>query len=145
MNGEQSFYVPAANVSRAASDALLAAAIEAAQQHGVHVSVAIVDAGGEIKGFSRTDHAPFLTADAAIDKAWTAASFGYPTHVWNEYFGDPKLAPLAKTPRLLAVGGGHPLVVDGKLTGGIGISGGTYVQDQHIAEAALKAVGFDCP
>ncbi|WP_426132751.1 heme-binding protein [Pseudomonas sp. PWP3-1b2] len=48
-------------------------------------------------------------------------------------------------PRLLAVGGGHPLVVDGKLTGGIGISGGTYVQDQHIAEAALKAVGFDCP
>ena len=31
----------------------------------------------------------------------------------------------------------------GKLTGGIGVSGGTYVQDQQIAEAAIRAIGFD--
>lgn len=96
-----------------------------------------------MKWFSRSDQAPFLTADAAIDKAWTAASYGYPTHVWNEYLADPKLQPLSKLPRFLALGGGYPLISSGKLTGGIGVSGGTYLQDQQIAEAAIRAIGFD--
>lgn len=36
-------------------------------------------------------------------------------------------------------------LVDGQLIGGIGISGGSYTQDQDAAEAALKAVGFAFP
>ena len=65
----------------------------------------------------------FLTVDVAIDKAWTASSFGYATHVWNDYItADPKVAPLAYRPRMVAVGCGYPILEDGKLIGGIGIS-----------------------
>jgi hypothetical protein len=57
---------------------------------------------------------------------WTASSFGYATHVWNDYVtADPKVAPLAHRPRMVAVGGGYPILEDGKLIGGIGISGAT--------------------
>ena len=53
------------------------------------------------------------------------------------------VAQLAHQPRLVAVGGGVPIVAGGKLVGGIGISGGNAVQDQQAAEIALKALGFD--
>lgn len=74
------------------------------------------------------------------------ASFGYPTHVWNDYVSnDPKVAPLAYRPRMVAVGGGYPILEDGKLIGGIGISGGNYQQDQDACVEALTKIGFELP
>ena len=134
-----------AAVSGAASDALLKAGLETAARLGFEAAVAVVDAGGALKGFARSDGAPFLTADVAINKAWTAGSYGYPTHIWNDYVADPKVAPLANLPRMMPVGGGYPLLHGGKLVGGIGISGGSYTQDQDAAKAALEQVGFDLP
>ena len=110
------------------------------------VKVAVVDATGNLRAFERTDDAPFLTVDVAIDKAWSSASFGYPTHVWNDYVSnDPKVAPLAYRPRMVAVGGGYPILEDGKLIGGIGISGGNYQQDQDACVEALTKIGFELP
>lgn len=135
---------PAASITRAAAAALVDAAREAAGNIGIEVAIAVTDSAGHLKLFERTDGAPFLTADVAIGKAWTAASYGIPTHVWNAYLtGDPKVAQLAHVPRLVAVGGGYPVKEGGTLIGGIGVSGGTYQQDQDIAEAALKAEGFE--
>ena len=56
---------------------------------------------------------------------------------------NPGVAQLAHQPRLVAVGGGMPIVAGGALVGGIGISGGNAVQDRQAAEIALKALGFD--
>lgn len=134
-----------ASVTRVAANALVEAALKAAEEAGIGAAVAVTDATGVLKAFARTDDAPFLTAEVAINKAWTAASYGYPTHVWNDYVADPKVAPLAYLPKMMAVGGGYPLLDDGKLVGGIGISGGNYQQDQDVAEAALKAFGFTLP
>ncbi len=165
---------PTAAVTREAAQALIAAALTAAKSIapspavrgllasaamavttataagpamsiGIEAAVAVTDATGALKAFERTDGAPFLAAEVAINKAWTAASYGYPTHVWNAYVADPNVAPLAYLPRMMAVGGGYPLVDDGKLVGGIGISGGNVQQDQDAAEAALRALGFDVP
>jgi len=58
---------------------------------------------------------------------------------------DPKVAPLAYRPRMVAVGGGYPILEDGKLIGGIGISGGTYQQDQDACVQALEKIGFQLP
>jgi len=44
---------------------------------------------------------------------------------------------------MVAVGGGYPITEDGKLIGGIGISGGNYQQDQQAAVIALRKLGFD--
>ncbi|WP_413620528.1 heme-binding protein, partial [Klebsiella pneumoniae] len=86
----------------------------------------------------------FITTDYL--QQCRSASFGYPTHVWNDYVSnDPKVAPLAYRPRMVAVGGGYPILEDGKLIGGIGISGGNYQQDQDACVEALTKIGFELP
>lgn len=129
-------------LSLEAAHELLAHAHQACALRGFAATIAITDAGGHLRAFERADNAPFLTADVAVDKAWTAASFGMSTYQWNQYMSDPTVAPLAQHPRLMAVGGGVPIALDGKLVGGIGISGGTSTQDHEAAEAALQALGL---
>lgn len=138
--------IATASINREAALSLIDAALDAARKIGIEAAVAVVDATGHLRAFERTDGAPFLTTDVAIDKAWSSASFGFPTHVWNDYVSnDPKVAPLAYRPRMVAVGGGFPILESGKLIGGIGISGGNYQQDQDAAVAALEKLGFELP
>ena len=132
-----------ASVSRSAAVALIDAALIAAKRLGLEVAVAVTDGTGTLRAFERLDGAPFLTAEVAINKAWTSASYGHPTHVWNAYVAAPKVAPIVNIPHMMAVGGGYPLVESGKLIGGIGVSGGSAEQDQEIAESALKALGLE--
>lgn len=134
---------PAGSINREAAYALIEAARKAAEETGIETTIAIVDRGGHLKAFERSDQAAFLTTDVAVDKAWTAASFGLPTHTWSEIIGNSEVAQLAHRPRLVAVGGGYPIVVDGQVVGGLGISGGNALQDQQACEKALRYVGFD--
>ena len=134
---------PATAITRDAALALNAAARRAAHDLGIAVTIAVTDAAGHLVAFERDDDAPFLTVDVAIDKAWTAASFGLPTHTWNTLLANDAIAQLAHRPRLVAVGGGLPVVVDGQVVGGIGISGGNAAQDQQAAQAALESLGFE--
>ncbi len=146
MNVPQTKSYPTASIARVAAAALIEASLVEAAKIGLDVAVAVTDGAGYLVAFERTDGARFLSAEVAFDKAWTAASFGIPIHVWNAYItGDPKVAQLAHRPRLVAVGGGYPINDLEKLIGGIGVSGGTYQQDQDIAEAALRALGFELP
>ena len=55
------------------------------------------------------------------------------------------MAPLAYRPQMVAVGGGYPILEEGKLIGGIGISAGTYQQDQDARVEALEEIGFELP
>ena len=132
-----------ASITRDAAQALIAAAEAASRDIGIKVTIAVTDAGGHLSALTRHDGAPFLSVNVAIDKAWTAASFGLPTHVWADVITQPGVAQLAHQPRLVAVGGGVPIVVGGQVVGGIGISGGNAVQDREAAEIALKATGFE--
>ena len=142
----QAHSFPTASITRAAAVALIHAARAAAEEIGIEVAIAVTDAAGNMKAFERTDGAPFLTVEVAADKAWTAASFGLATHVWNSILtADSQAAQLAHRPRLVAVGGGYPVREGGKLIGALGISGGNYLQDQQAAEAALRSLGFEVP
>ena len=135
--------IPTASVTCAAANALIEAALQASRDIGFDASVAVTDATGNLRAFQRADGAPFFTAEVAVSKAWTAASCGIATHVWNDYIADPKLAPLANVQKLMAVGGGLPLFHEGKLIGGIGVSGGSHEQDRQAAGTALGSLGFD--
>ncbi|WP_244485742.1 GlcG/HbpS family heme-binding protein [Bradyrhizobium tropiciagri] len=136
--------IPAAFINREAAVALIDAARAAAHRIGFEAAIAVTDATGSLRAFQRTDGASILAAEVAIDKAWTASSSGFATHVWNDCVtSDPKLAPLIPRPRMVAVGGGYPIIENGKLIGGIGISGGNYRQDQEAAVAALQELGFE--
>ncbi len=133
----------AASITRDAAHALIIAASAAARDIGIDVTIAITDNAGHLKAFERADSAAFLTVEVAIDKAWTAASFGLPTHTWTAIISNDVVAQLAHRPRLVAVGGGCPIMENGKVIGGIGISGGNALQDQQAAEIALAALGFE--
>lgn len=142
---DEELTVTTASVSGKACAALIEAALGAATAAGFEGSVAVVDVAGALRGFARTDGAQFLTIELAVGKAWTAASLGHPTHVWNRLMADPGYAPMGQIPRVVAVGGGHPLRLGGRLVGAIGVSGGSAAQDQEAGLAAMRAVGFDAP
>lgn len=132
-----------ASITRDSALALAVAARDAAAKIGLNLAIAVTDEGGHLIAFERADATPFLAAEVAINKAWTAASFGLDTMIWNQIVAQPATAPLANHPRVMPVGGGVPIVLDGRVVGGIGISGGNAQQDHDVAIAALKAAGFE--
>ncbi len=134
---------PTATITREAAHALLDAARLAAREMGIEVAIAVTDAAGHLTAFERADTAPYLTAEVAIDKAWSAASFGLSTLTWNAVIENRQVTPLAYRPRMVAVGGGYPILVNGQVVGGIGISGGNAQQDHDLCEQALRQMGFE--
>ncbi len=131
------------SVSLEAADALIDAAVARSVENGKQMVIAVVDAAGNLKAYRRMDGAPSLSVDIAINKAWTAASYGFPTHGWGAFLaGDEGVRQIAHTPRLITFGGGYPIVIDGQLAGGLGISGGHYSEDMDVAEAALTSLGL---
>ena len=84
------------------------------------------------------------SVDIAIDKAYTAASFGFPTQQWMGLLSQDESLKigLAERPRLVIFGGGLPIREGQELIGGIGVSGGSAQQDEDCASAGLKAIGL---
>ena len=128
----------------AASDAVRAS-VAYAQALGVAVNVAVVDVSGVQVAFLRMPGAPLHSIDIAIDKAYTATSFGLPTSQWHAVLGQHSPAVregLVLRPRFVAFGGGLPIVEGGMRIGAIGVSGGSEAQDEAIALAGLQALGL---
>ena len=129
-----------------AAQSAVAAAVQAATAMGVRVNVAVVDASGILASFGRMPGAPLHSIDIAIDKAYTAVSFGLPTARWTEVLQSHSAAVregLVQRPRFVAFGGGIPIVEGGQCIGAIGVSGGSEQQDEQIAHAGLVALGLD--
>lgn len=131
------------SINQSACDRLIEAATAKALEIGVPMAIAIVDESGTLKAFRRMDGAALLSIDIATNKAYTAVSFGIPTHGWYDFIKNdpPLLHGIVHTPRLVVFGGGYPVAEDGQTIGGIGVSGGHYDQDMAVAEAALAALG----
>ncbi|MFG5778376.1 heme-binding protein [Comamonas sp. J-3] len=121
------------------------AAIWHATQLQVRVNVSVVDAAGLPAAFARMAGAPLHSVEIAIDKAYTAASFGLATGDWQAALQSHSPAVrtgLLQRPRFVAFGGGLPIVEQGECIGGIGVSGGSEAQDSEIALAGLQELGL---
>lgn len=137
--------IVARTLAAAAAHAAVGAAVAEAERLGVRVNVALVDAGGVLAAFLRMPGAPLHSVDIAIDKAYTAASFGLPTSRWSEVLRAHSAAVregLVLRPRFVAFGGGLPVHDEGQVIGGIGVSGANEEQDEAIARAGLIALGI---
>ncbi|HEY2112384.1 MAG TPA: heme-binding protein [Dongiaceae bacterium] len=121
------------------------AAAKKAVELGLRMCIAVTDEVGDLKAFRRMDGAPKLSIEIATNKAYTAASFGMPTHAWFEFIKNdpPLLHGITHTPRLVVFGGGFPIHLEGEIVGAIGLSGGHYSQDMECARAALAAIGAE--
>ena len=126
-----------------AASAAVAAAARHAEQAGLCVNIAVVDAGGNLAAFLRMPGAFLHSIDIAIDKAYTAAGFGLPTAMWSEALkshSEAVRAGLPMRPRMVCFGGGLPIEHEGQRIGGIGVSGGSESEDEACAKAGLAAI-----
>ena len=103
--------------------------------------ITIVDSGGNAVMVHRLDNTQFGSIDVARDKARTAVAFRRPTKVFQDLIaqggGNLRLLNLTGASVLE---GGIPIVVGGKIIGGIGVSGVTSQQDAQIAQAGVDAL-----
>ena len=121
---------------------MIAGARATAEEIGVPMCIAITDEGGNLVAFERMDGGKVTSSTIAIDKAFTAAGAKKATHEYGEVSQPGKPAygiASAIGGRLMVVGGGLPVEVDGAVVGGIGVSSGTPAQDREVAEAGIAA------
>ncbi|SLN40369.1 hypothetical protein ROG8370_01692 [Roseovarius gaetbuli] len=121
---------------------LLAGARARAAEIGVPMCIAITDEGGNLVAFERMDGGKVTSITIAIDKSFTASGAKKATHEYGEVSqpGAPVYGiASAIGGRLMVVGGGLPVVVDGDVVGGIGVSSGTPAQDRDVAQAGIDA------
>lgn len=135
---------PTAVITAEAASRACQAAIAHAEALGIRINVAVTDASGTLAAFLRMPHAFLHSVDIAIDKAYTAASFGFPTSAWGGIIGDDELLRIGlnQRARLVLFGGGLPIAEGEHRIGGIGVSGGSAEQDEACARAGLKALGL---
>ena len=130
------------SITQSACDRVIEAATAKALEIAVPMVIVVVDESGSLKGLRRMDGAPLMSIEIATNKAYTAASFGMPTHNWHDFIKNdpPLLHGFVHTPRLVIFGGGYPISAEGRTIGAIGVSGGHYEQDMAVAEAAIAAL-----
>lgn len=126
--------------------ALLSAARSAADEAGVPMSFAVMDPGGHLVALHRMDGAPWISADVAQGKAWTAAAYGVPSDAQKQKMEPmPNFAGAVTTMtagRFTPQTGAVPVYRDGTLLGALGASGGTGAQDEAACSAAVGEAGF---
>ncbi|OWW20262.1 GlcG/HbpS family heme-binding protein [Noviherbaspirillum denitrificans] len=129
-----------------AASAAAQAAVRHAEKNGWRINVAVVDRGGNLMSFLRMPGAFLHSINIAIDKAYTAAGFGFSTKDWMAAVGhdDGMKLGFSAQPRLIVFGGGLPMRVEegGEWIGGIGVSGASEAQDEECARAGIAAVGL---
>jgi glc operon protein GlcG len=130
-----------ANVSLENAKKVAAPALVEAEKNHWNMAVAIVDTSGNLVYYEKMDNTQLGSATVAIEKARTAALFKRPTKAFQDVLaagGDGLRILTLKG--VVAVEGGIPLVMDGKIVGAIGVSGAASSQDAQCAKAGADVL-----
>jgi uncharacterized protein GlcG (DUF336 family) len=123
--------------------AVTEAALKKSAELGVLMNIAVVDAGGNLKGFSRMDGAWLGSIDISVKKARTARFFDMNTGDIGGLSqpGGPLYNIEVSNGGLITFPGGVPLrTADGEVVGAVGVSGSTVDNDHAVAEAGAAAL-----
>ena len=124
---------------------LIAAARAKAEEIGVPMVIAVVDAGGNLVALQRMDGALLVSIDIAKNKAYTAVAVKVATEDLAAVSqpGQPLFGiHNADGGRIVIFGGGIPLKEHGEIIGGIGVSGGSVEEDVLCATAAVERLNL---
>jgi len=125
-----------ANVNLEQARKVLAAAQAEARKNSWPVAVAIVDNAGMLVAYERMDNTQTASVQVSIDKAVSAAMYRRSTKVFQDLVAGGGAGMRSLNLRgASTVEGGLPLVMDGKIVGGIGVSGVNADQDGVVAKA----------
>jgi len=123
--------------------ALVYSAIEVANEWKVSISVAIVDGHGDLVAFGRMDDALLVTISVAEGKAYTSVRERKSTAELKKWVeGTGKDMSYWPDKKMTCMGGGLPIKAEGKVIGGIGVSGLSEEDDEKLGMEALKQNGF---
>jgi glc operon protein GlcG len=118
-----------------------APALAEAEKNHWNVAVAVVDTSGNLVYYEKMDNTQLGSASIAVDKARTAALFKRPTKAFEDAVGaSPNGARVVSMHGVIAIEGGIPLVMDGKIVGAVGVSGATSAQDAQCAKAGADVL-----
>ncbi|GAB7386368.1 heme-binding protein [Bacillaceae bacterium] len=126
---------------------MIEAAKTKSEEINVKETICVVDDGGHVIALERMDGARITGPEIAIAKAFTAAGHKRSTHLFNKEPNGPALPGNEAfgiqhmlNGKFAIFVGGFPIVVDGEVVGGVGLSGGNGEQDTAAGLAALQAL-----
>jgi uncharacterized protein GlcG (DUF336 family) len=118
-----------------------AAALAEARKNNWTMALAIVDPSGTLVYYEKIDNTQIGSAHVAISKARSSAIFKRPTKAFEDALakGGDGLRTLGLE-GAVPLEGGVPIVMDGKIVGAIGMSGGTSAQDAQCAQIGAEVL-----
>ncbi len=121
---------------------VMSAAEAEAKKNNWNMVISIVDSGGHLVMLQRLESTQYGSISVAIEKAQAATAFRRPTKAWQDLIaqGGVHLRLLNLTGDAGVLEGAVPIIVDGKLIGGIGASGGSSQQDAQVSQAGADAI-----
>jgi glc operon protein GlcG len=123
---------------------VLAAAVAEAKKGAGTAAIAVVDEGGNLIAVERLDGTFAAGTTVSVGKARTAVLFKKPTKFFEDLInkGRTAMSSLSANEGFTPLQGGLPIVVDGQIIGGIGVSGAASAQqDEEVAIAGANALG----
>jgi uncharacterized protein GlcG (DUF336 family) len=130
-----------AHVNHETARKVLAGAVAEARKQNLPMAIAVVDNAGQLVAFERMDNTQTASIAVAQDKAISAAMYRRPTKVFQDLVAGGGVGLRVLTLRgAVAVEGGVPLMVDGKIIGAIGVSGGSSEQDGVVAKGGTDTL-----
>ena len=129
------------NITLDQAKKVLAAADAEARKNAWPMAIAIVDAAGQLVLYQRHDNTQTASVQVAQDKAVSAAMYRRPTKVFQDMVakGDDGMRALGLR-GASPVEGGLTITVEGKIIGGIGVSGMASDQDGVVAKAGTDSL-----
>src|SRR5207253_10267574 len=138
--------MPSRKLTREGAMKVLEAAVSATDAMGRSASIAVVDDGGHLLAFSRTDKADLYSTPICLAKARSAAVTRFPSGkkspTGNERDDHHALAiTLAAGPgSFVTIAGGFPVFSEGEIVGAVGVSG-AGIKDVGVSQSAAAALG----
>jgi glc operon protein GlcG len=118
-----------------------ASAITEARKNNWTIAVAIMDTGGHLVYFEKMDGTQTGSVNVAISKGRSAVLFKRPTKAFQDIVAEGgEGLRMLRLDGAVPVEGGVPLLMDGKIVGAIGVSGGTSQQDGVVAKAGADTL-----
>src|SRR5271167_2236338 len=117
---------------------------ETANAQGKAVYIAVVDGTGGLVGLLGHEKCPVMCRRVAQDKAYTAYATRMKTAKWKAYvYSVPEddRQVMMSQPGFIAASGGAPIVVEGIVAGGIGVSGAGQQEDEELADYGAALIG----
>ena len=120
---------------------ILAAANAHAEKNNWAVSIAVVDDGGHLLGFTRRDGCPTISTYISQEKAKASALGRRESKVYEDIINGGRQSFMNATPVLSGtLEGGVNIVIDGHTVGAVGVSGVKSSEDAEIAKAGISAL-----